>query len=153
MLVNRSFSSQAVLLLTPGEHQSNPPMAKYTLSQLLKDEYAKQLPHQEELDLVQDKSCSGRTVSRTDDSLPEQLLSGGRKHWVETYSPSKRKGYTYYRYVWIDGGKLKHLHLPGGNVKSSAAIALKEKVEDAIASGMSSKEIEQLIKSSSKASA
>ena len=132
-------------------------MAKYTLSQLLKDEYTrkiepdpkryKQLSLLEELDLVQDKSCSGRTVSRTDGFLPEQLPSGGRKHWVETYSPSKRKGYTYYRYVWVDvGGRLKHLHLPGGNVKNPVAIALKEKVEEAIALFKSPATIEQLIK-------
>lgn len=125
-------------------------MAKYTLSQLLKDEYAKQLQQLEKLDKVQDESCSGRTVSRTDDSLPEQLLSGGRKHWVETYSPSKRKGYTYYRYVWVDSGKLKHLHLPGGNVKSPLAVALKEKVENAIALSKSPATIEQLIKSEGK---
>lgn len=120
-------------------------MAKYTLSQLLKDEYAKQLPHMKELESV-DKSCSGNGSSRTDNLLPEQLPSGGRKHWVETYSPSKRKGYTYYRYVWIDSGKLKHLHLPGGNVKSTDAIALKEKVESAIALSKSPATIEQLIK-------
>lgn len=125
-------------------------MTKYTLDQLLRDEYAKQLPDFEELEQEQDKSCSGNSSGRGSLVLPEQLLSGGRRHWVETYSPSKKKDYSYYRYVWIDGGKLKHLHLPGGNVKSSAAIALKEKVEDAIALLESPATIEQLIKEESK---
>ena len=73
-------------------------------------------------------------------SAPEQ------KHWVETYSPSKRKGYYYYRYVYREKGTLHHCHLKGGSSTSPCAQALKEKVIDAIALGKSPQEIVKLIK-------
>ncbi|KJH72207.1 hypothetical protein UH38_09100 [Aliterella atlantica CENA595] len=77
---------------------------------------------------------------------PEQTTSAPeQKHWVEIYSPSKRKNYSYYRYVWMEGRKLKHLHI-GGSSTSLRAIALKEKVLDAIAHLKAPQEIVKLIK-------
>lgn len=76
-------------------------------------------------------------------SAPD-TVSAKHNHWVETYAPAKRDA-KYYRYVWMEGRKLKHLHLPGGNAKSAAALVLKQKVESAIASGKSPAMIEQLI--------
>lgn len=90
------------------------------------------------------KKCSGATQSDTRQEsqkfAPEQI------HWIETYSPGKRRGYSYYRYVWMEGRKLRHMHLPGGNVDNPKAIALKERVEEAITAGWPPNAIEQLIK-------
>ena len=68
-------------------------------------------------------------------------------HWIEIYSPSKRKDYSYYRYMWMEGRKLRHVHIPGGNTKSAVARAHKEEVEKALACGWWSTEIEDLIDS------
>jgi hypothetical protein len=125
---------------------------KHKLAQLLVEEWnrfvvapaarpgIKQLSILEELGWQPPKSCSGATPAPEQKSpAPEQT------HWVETYSPSKRKAYSYYRYVWMEGRKLRHRHLPGGNVDSPRAMQLKERVELAIAARMSPAMIEQLI--------
>lgn len=125
---------------------------KHKLAQLLVEEWnrfvvtpaarpgIKQLSILEELGWQPEKSCSGAGVAPEQKSpAPEQT------HWVETYSPSKRKAYSYYRYVWMEGRKLRHRHLPGGNVDSPRAMQLKERVELAIAARMSPAMIEQLI--------
>lgn len=91
------------------------------------------------------KNCSGATLI----SAPEQLAPEQLRHWVETYSPSNRPQ-SYYRYVWMDGRKLRHRHIKGGDIHSTSAIALKAEVESAIASGKSPPEIEQLIRSNYK---
>lgn len=83
------------------------------------------------------KKCSG---------VNGGVLTPEQNHWVETYSPGKRKGYSYYRYVWMVGQKMHHRHLPGGNVDNPKAIALKESVEEAITAGWPPNAIEQLIK-------
>ena len=74
-------------------------------------------------------------------SAPEQ-----NPHWIESYSPTKRKGYNYYRYVWMQGRKLHHIHIRG-NVNGPIARRNYLEVELAIAMGKAPKEIEQLIKS------
>ncbi len=43
-------------------------------------------------------------------------------HWVEEYSPSNRPGNLYYRYVWMEGRKLHHMHIRGGQVGKPRAI-------------------------------
>jgi len=117
---------------------------KNKIAQLLQEEWnrapanVKQLSILEELGWEPEKTCSGQLLPQ---ACPEQ------KHWVETYSPSQRKAYSYYRYVWREKGKLRHRHLPGGNVDSPRAMQLKERVELAIASGMKPEAIEELIKS------
>lgn len=73
-------------------------------------------------------------------SAPEQ------KHWVEIYTGSKRKAYYYYRYVWMEGRKLHHVHISGA-ASSLKAKSTKQLVEDAIAIGNSPTEIIALIKS------
>ncbi len=100
-----------------------------TLSDLIRDEV-----QQQSLFIVE-KSCSGATFTAP---APEQ------KHWVEIYTGSKRKAYYYYRYVWMEGRKLHHVHI-GGAAKSDRAIAMKEKVESAIALGKSPTQIIALI--------
>ena len=103
---------------------------KRTLSDLIRDEVIQSLSIA--------NSCSGASLKT---SAPEQ------KHWVETYSPSKRKAYYYYRYVWMEGRLLKHKHLPGGNNSSPKAKSIKELVEGLIALGKSPTEIITLIQS------
>lgn len=65
--------------------------------------------------------------------------------WVEVYSPSNRKKHKYYRYCWMEGRKIRHVHLRGGSVSNPAAIALKERVEMAIATGSSPTEVTALL--------
>ena len=132
---------------------------KRTISDLIKDEFKQQSlfyidAHRDELcsDWVID-SQSGATLKTP---APEQKAvleqppiqsAPEQKHWVETYSPSKRKAYYYYRYVWMEGRQLRHKHLPGGNNSSPKAIAIKESVEGAIAQGNSPQQIITLIQS------
>ncbi|MEH2258315.1 hypothetical protein [Nostoc sp.] len=68
-------------------------------------------------------------------------------HWVEKYHPSKRKDNHYYRYCWKTGGKIRHRHITGGNVRSQLAQSRREEVEIAIADGLTPVEIENLIRS------
>lgn len=83
-------------------------------------------------------------------ATPEPIPGADRvapdKHWVETYSPAKRDD-TYYRYVWMSGRKLHHIHIKGGNTKKALATARKEQVEGAIQAGTSPLEIEATIRS------
>ncbi|MBW4614235.1 MAG: hypothetical protein KME21_13375 [Desmonostoc vinosum HA7617-LM4] len=74
-------------------------------------------------------------------AVPEHL------HWVETYCPSQRKHNHYYRYCYKQGGKIKHRHISGGNVRSPITQQRKQEVEIAIGSGRSPSEIEKLIRS------
>lgn len=129
---------------------------KRTLSQLIRQEYEQKLLFNTDTyaDYSPDwavESCSGASykVAATDGKvvLEQPLTSSApeQKHWIETYSPSKRKAYYYYRYVWMEGRQLKHKHLPGGNNSSPKAIAIKELVENAIAQGNSPTQIITLI--------
>ncbi len=56
-------------------------------------------------------------------------------HWIEEYSPSNRPGNFYYRYVWMEGRKLHHMHIRGGHVGKPRAIRGREEVLRAIANG------------------
>lgn len=73
-------------------------------------------------------------------SAPEQFAQ-----WIERYSPSNRKGYVYYRYVWMQGRKLHHIHIPG-NVNGPTARRNYLEVELALAMGKAPGEISLLIK-------
>jgi hypothetical protein len=77
----------------------------------------------------------------TNQSAPEQC------HWVEKYKVTRYgKEHYYYRYIWMSGRKLHHVHIPGGNVRSQLAIERKAAVENAIAAGKLPFEIEKLIR-------
>lgn len=102
-------------------------MAKiYRLDQLIRDEW---------------NDGSGQSSGQSSGQLVQNPVS---KHWIEIY-PKKTKH--YYRYVWREKGKLHHLHISGGNTTNPTAIALKRKVENAIATGMTPQEILLLIRS------
>lgn len=83
-------------------------------------------------------------------SAPERNPAIPAKHWVETYTPSNCDKYEYYRYVWMEGRKLRHRHISGGNINSPTSRAARLFVECAISSGKSPTEIVQLIISSTK---
>ena len=84
-------------------------------------------------------SVSGADLTGTQKSAPDI-------HWLETYTPAKRKD-SYYRYVWMEGRKLHHLHIRGGGVSKALAMQRKQQIEAAIKSGKSPAQIEQMIKS------
>jgi len=125
---------------------------KRTLSQLIRQEYEQKLLFNPDTytDYSPDwavDSCSGASLKTAAPELKavlEQPLTQPapeQKHWVESYRPSSRKTYYYYRYVWMEGRQLRHKHLPGGNDSNPKAVAIKELVEKAIASGTSPEEI------------
>lgn len=129
---------------------------KRTLSQLIRQEYEQKLlfnpdSYSEYSPDWAVESCSGaeyKTAAPEQKVVLEQPLTEPapeQKHWVESYRPSSRKTYYYYRYVWMEGRILKHKHLPGGNNTSPKAIATKELVENAISLGTSPQEIIALI--------
>lgn len=74
------------------------------------------------------------------------------QQWVQEYYVTGRgKKHKYYRFCYLEDvreiGSCVRVHLPGGNITSPKALALKEKVENAIALGMSARAIVQIIKS------
>lgn len=71
--------------------------------------------------------------------------------WVQEYHvTSHGKKHKYYRYCYLTQpgkiGSCVRVHLPGGNTQNPKAIALKEKVELAIAQRISPAVIEELIR-------
>ncbi|BAY22360.1 hypothetical protein NIES2100_21230 [Calothrix sp. NIES-2100] len=89
-----------------------------------------------------DFSVLEQAKSVTRQSAPEQC------HWVEKYTVTRHgKEHYYYRYLWMSGRKLHHVHIPGGNSQSAIAKNRKSEVESAIADGQTPGEIQILIKS------
>lgn len=89
-----------------------------------------------------DSNVLEQAISDTAKSAPEQ------SHWVEKYTVVRYGSqHYYYRYLWMSGRKLHHVHIPGGNVRSSMAIQRKQMVEIAIAAGKPPREIEKMIHS------
>ncbi|MBD2167116.1 hypothetical protein H6G04_22255 [Calothrix membranacea FACHB-236] len=76
----------------------------------------------------------------TKNAVPEHV------QWVESYSPSKRKANSYYRYCFKQCGKIHHIHISGGNTRSHLAQNRCAQVEAAISDGQSPDEIKQLIR-------
>ncbi len=125
----------------------NPTMAKKTLSDLLKDEWYSNRYNQLDL-LAGDRAQTTKLRSGAigEQPAPERkLVDTAIKHWVETYSPSKCDRYSYYRYVWMEGRRLRHRHIGGGNVDNPRSVAMKEKVVNAIATGETPSKIVKLI--------
>jgi hypothetical protein len=80
--------------------------------------------------------------SDTKQSAPEQC------HWVEKYTVTRHsKEHYYYRYLWMAGRKIHHIHIPGGNSQSAIAKNRKSEIEIAIADGDTPAEIQNLIHS------
>ena len=70
---------------------------------------------------------------------------------VGTYQPrgSAHGDRKYFRFSYRDGNRMKHRHIPGGNVDNSVARQRAEAVRQAIARGANVEEVLQLIKKSS----
>ena len=94
-------------------------------------------------------SYDARILRNLDSSVLEPVKTNAVPElftqWVETYSPSNRKKNLYYRYCWKCKGKIKHRHIPGGNIQSPIPNARKEIIEQSIKSDISPTEIETLI--------
>lgn len=113
---------------------------KNSIAQLILDEWNKAVPDSK---VTQTRSgVIGITFT------PERNCAITTNHWVETYSPSNCDRYQYFRYVWMEGQKLRHRHIPGGNINSPQSRAARLFVCCAIASGKSPTEIVSLIISS-----
>jgi hypothetical protein len=67
---------------------------------------------------------------------------------VRTYTPkgTANGGRKYFCYSYRVGHKVKHVHIPGGNIGSPKAQANAARIREAIAAGGTPQEIEQLIK-------
>lgn len=111
-------------------------------------------PYWEELIVLEHTQLEESVLEQNPEVAPEQdkkLVDSNLApehthcHWVEIYSPSNRKQHKYYRYSWMEGRKLRHLHIRGGSITNPVALAMKERVELAIASGLSPCEIKQII--------
>jgi hypothetical protein len=91
------------------------------------------------------------------ENAPEHTASGSVReqpehtHWVEIYWTKRgNKKHSYYRYCWMDGRKIHHVHIPGGNTANERAIALQEQVTEAIKKGDNPAQIKALIKSNAR---
>ncbi|HEY9749447.1 MAG TPA: hypothetical protein V6C63_12245 [Allocoleopsis sp.] len=63
-------------------------------------------------------------------------------HWVGRYYVDRgNRRFFYYRYYWMEEGKTRHIHVPGGDITSNAARANKDRIEKAIVSGKSISEV------------
>lgn len=88
------------------------------------------------------KSVRERVTRDTKEAAPEH--EGESTHWVEKYWVERgSKKYWYFRYMWMEGRKLKRKHL--GSVTSTKARMKKVIVEEAILDGLSPSEIIVLI--------
>lgn len=130
--------------------------SKNKINQLIRDEWNKAAPVATITQIHSGANQSSSAPERNP-AIPDGIFGENNssqkmpsKHWVETYTPSNCDKYEYYRYVWMEGRKLRHRHIPGGNIKSSTSRALRLFVECAIASGKSPTEIVQLIISSTR---
>ncbi|WP_071190994.1 hypothetical protein [Trichormus sp. NMC-1] len=84
-------------------------------------------------------------------TLPEQVNSVLEKskvnQWIESYYVNRSGSkYWYYRYCYYQG-RIKHIHIPGGNTMSDKCLEMKQRIEKAIALGHLPEQIQQLIKS------
>ena len=84
--------------------------------------------------------------SKVADELEERKPCGT----VGTYQPrgSAHGDRRYFRFSYRDGNRMKHKHVPGGNVDNSVARQRAEAVRQAIARGANVEEVLQLIKKS-----
>ncbi len=87
-------------------------------------------------------TCVGEQV--LDDTAPQHDKKCSPTHWIETYWVQRgEKKYYYFRYMWMEGRKIRRRYI--GSTSSKKAIAIMEKVRDAIALGKSPQEIVELI--------
>jgi hypothetical protein len=85
------------------------------------------------------------------ESIPDPVCHDSVSGPVATYRPKgTARGGEYFRFSYRAGGKMKHLHIPGGNTNSVLAQSRAAEVMELAAAGVPSLEICDRIKSWSK---
>lgn len=131
---------------------------KNRIDQLIRDEWNKpeiaQLTIWDALSTTPEKNVSCVTPNTATPETTHETTHETTQ-WVQEYHvTAKGEKYKYYRYCYLESpgdiGSCVRVHLPGGNIHSTKAIALKEKVDTAIAQGLSPSAIVLIIKSSTR---
>jgi len=98
-------------------------------------------------DLVEFDSVSTAPPADTE-SIPDPVCPDSVSGPVATYRPKgTARGGEYFRFSYRVGGKMKHLHIPGGNTGSVLAQSRAAEVMELAAAGVPSLEICDRIKS------
>ncbi|OCR00237.1 hypothetical protein BCD67_24845 [Oscillatoriales cyanobacterium USR001] len=130
--------------LTP-YHKSSSPLSNYDIE----DGY-----EQDDLvarfnSITRSKPCS-KSVIELSVSSPEFVIElSGTIDAVSCYRPGgTAKGqHEYFRFSYRDGSRVRHRHIPGGNVSSLIAQSRADRVRKAIVSGSSTSQVLELIRS------
>jgi hypothetical protein len=103
--------------------------------------------------LVSDVTSKNDSLTREDNSVTESLISDVTSEndsltAINIYeAKGTARGYRkYFRYSYKEAGKVKHLHIGGGNIHSVVAQSRMQLVRDALARGQSRNEIIALIR-------
>jgi len=88
-------------------------------------------------------SVANRSVSEHKHAAIQRFLDSGEKEndvGINTYSPGRRKA-KYYRLSYRQEKKVKHIHIPGGNVHARLAQYRAKKLQEMIDRGAELEEI------------
>jgi len=101
--------------------------------------------------LVSDVTSENDSLTFKDISVTESLVLNNTNDSLTAINIYKAKGTArgdrkYFRYSYKEAGKVKHLHIGGGNIHSVVARSRMQLVRDALARGQSSNQIKQLIR-------
>jgi hypothetical protein len=97
---------------------------------------------------VEFDSVSVQPIARDTESTPEPVEFDSVSGPVATYRPKgTARGGEYFRFSYRAGGKMKHLHIPGGNTDSVLAQSRATEVMELAAAGVPTPEICDRIKS------
>ncbi|MBW4480487.1 MAG: hypothetical protein KME54_27535, partial [Tolypothrix brevis GSE-NOS-MK-07-07A] len=103
--------------------------------------------------LVSDVTSGNDSLTFEDDAVTESLVSDvtSGNDSLTAINIYKAKGTArgdrkYFRYSYKEAGKVKHLHIGGGNIHSVVARSRMQLVRDAILKGQSPNQIKQLIR-------
>jgi len=97
---------------------------------------------------VEFDSVSVQPIALDTESIPEPVKFDSVSGPIATYRPKgTARGGEYFRFSYRAGGKMKHLHIPGGNIGSVLAQSRAAEVMELAAAGVPSLEICDRIKS------
>ena len=97
---------------------------------------------------VEFDSVSVQPIALDTESKPEPVKFDSVSGPIATYRPKgTARGGEYFRFSYRAGGKMKHLHIPGGNIGSVLAQSRAAEVMELAAAGVPSLEICDRIKS------
>jgi len=93
-------------------------------------------------ELVEFDSVSVQPIALDTESIPDSIYPDSVSGPVATYRPKgTARGGEYFRFSYRAGGKMKHLHIPGGNTGSVLARSRATEVMELAAAGVPSLEI------------